>query len=146
MKNRAFNVNGVNGGRSVLTRWLAETEPQIVFLQELKAPDDKFPEPAIRELGYRAIWRGEKSRNGVAILARDREPMETRRGLPGDPDEARSRYIEAAIDGILIGCPAPGPKFDYKLRWFDRLATHAAELFATGIPAVFAGAHRTRCT
>jgi exodeoxyribonuclease-3 len=132
MKIATFNVNGVNGGRPVLTRWLAETEPQIVFLQELKAPDDKFPEPAIRELGYRAIWHGEKSRNGVAILARDREPMETRRGLPGDP-------IEAAIDGILIGCPAPGPKFDHKLRWFDRLATHAAELIATGIPAVFAG-------
>jgi len=146
MKIATFNVNGVNGRLPVLTRWLAETEPAIVCLQELKAPDDKFPEPAIRELGYRAIWHGEKSWNGVAILARDREPMETRRGLPGDPDDAHSRYIEAAVDGILIGClylpngnPAPGPKFDYKLRWFDRLATHAAELLATGIPAVLAG-------
>ena len=146
MKIATFNVNGVNGRLPVLTRWLAETEPQIVCLQELKAPDDKFPEPAIRELGYRAIWHGEKSWNGVAILARDREPMETRRGLPGDPDDAHSRYIEAAVDGILIGClylpngnPAPGPKFDYKLRWFDRFATHAAELLATGIPAVLAG-------
>jgi hypothetical protein len=96
MKIAPFNVNGVNGRLPVLTRWLAETQPQIVCLQELKAPDDKFPEPAIRELGYRAIWHGEKSWNGVAILARDREPMETRRGLPGDPDDAHSRYIEAA--------------------------------------------------
>jgi exodeoxyribonuclease III len=146
MKIATFNVNGVNGRLPVLTRWLAETEPAIVCLQELKAPDDKFPEPAIRELGYRAVWHGEKSWNGVAILARDREPMETRRGLPGDPDDAHSRYIEAAVDGILIGClympngnPAPGPKFDYKLRWFDRLTRHAAELLATGIPAVLAG-------
>ena len=146
MKIATFNVNGVNGRLPVLMRWLAETAPQIVCLQELKAPDDKFPEPEIRELGYRAIWHGEKSWNGVAILARDREPMETRRGLPGNPDDGHSRYIEAAVDGILIGClylpngnPAPGPKFDYKLRWFDRLATHAAELLATGIPAVLAG-------
>jgi exodeoxyribonuclease III len=146
MKIATFNVNGVNGRLPVLTRWLAETEPEIVCLQELKAPDDKFPEPAIRDLGYRAIWHGEKSWNGVAILARDREPMETRRGLPGDPDDVHSRYIEAAVDGILIGClyvpngnPAPGPKFDYKLRWFDRLATHAAGLLATGIPAVLVG-------
>jgi exodeoxyribonuclease III len=146
MKVATFNVNGVNGRLPVLMRWLAQTEPEIVCLQELKAPDDKFPEPAIRELGYRAIWHGEKSWNGVAILARDREPMETRRGLPGDPDDAHSRYIEAAVDGILIGClylpngnPAPGSRFDYKLRWFDRLATHAAELLATGIPAVLAG-------
>jgi exodeoxyribonuclease III len=115
------------------------------LLQELKAPDDKFLEPATRELGYRAIWYGEKSRNGAAILARDREPMETRRCLPGDPDDAHSRYIEAAIDGILIGClylpngsRAPGPKFDYTLRWFDRLATHPAELLATGMPGVLA--------
>jgi exodeoxyribonuclease-3 len=146
MKIATFNVNGVNGRLAVLTRWLAETEPAIVCLQELKAPDDKFPEPTIRELGYRAVWHGEKSWNGVAILARDREPMETRRGLPGDPDDAHSRYIGAAVGGILIGClympngnPAPGPKFDYKLRWFDRLTTHAAELLATGIPAVLAG-------
>jgi exodeoxyribonuclease III len=146
MKIATFNVNGVNGRLPVLIRWLAEAKPDVVCLQELKAPDGKFPEPTIREAGYRAVWHGQKSWNGVAILARDRTPMETRRGLPGDLDDAHSRYIEAAVDGMLIGClylpngnPAPGPKFDYKLRWFDRLAAHAAELLATGIPVVLAG-------
>ena len=146
MKLASFNVNGVNGRLPVLMRWLAETKPDVACLQELKASDEKFPEPAIREAGYRAVWHGQKSWNGVAILARDRAPMKTRRGLPGDPDDAHSRYIEAAVDGVLIGClylpngnPAPGPKFDYKLRWFDRLAAHAAELLATGMPVVLAG-------
>jgi exodeoxyribonuclease III len=147
MKIATFNVNGVNGRLPVLLRWLTEAKPDVVCLQELKAPDEKFPELAIRKAGYRAVWHGQKSWNGVAILAaRDRTPMETRRGPPGDLDDAHSRYIEAAIDGMLIGClympngnPAPGPKFDYKLRWFDRLATHAAELLATGIPVVLAG-------
>jgi exodeoxyribonuclease III len=146
MKIVTFNVNGVNGRLPVLMRWLAEAKPDVVCLQELKAQDEKFPEPAIREAGYRAVWHGQKSWNGVAILARDRAPIETRRGLPGDPDDAHSRYIEAAVDGILIGClylpngnPAPGPKFEYKLRWFDRLARHAAELLATGMPVVLAG-------
>ena len=146
MKLASFNVNGVNGRLPVLMRWLAETKPDVACLQELKASDEKFPEPAIREAGYRAVWHGQKSWNGVAILARDRAPMKTRRGLPGDPDDAHSRYIEAAVDGMLIGClylpngnPAPGPKFDYKLRRFDRLAAHAAELRATGMPVVLAG-------
>ena len=146
MKIATFNVNGVNGRLPVLIRWLAEAEPDVACLQELKASDDKFPEPAIREAGYRTVWHGQKGWNGVAILARDRTPTETRRGLPGDPDDAHSRYIEAAVYGILIGClylpngnPAPGPRFDYKLRWFDRLATHAAELLATGMPVVLAG-------
>ena len=146
MKIATFNVNGVNGRLPVLMRWLAETEPDVACLQELKAADEKFPEPAIREAGYRAVWHGQKSWNGVAILARNRAPMVTRRGLPGDPADAHSRYIEAAVDGILIGClylpngnPPPGPKFDYKLRWFDRLASHAAELLATGTPVVLAG-------
>jgi len=146
MKIATFNVNGVNGRLPVLIRWLAETKPDVACLQELKASDDKFPEPAIRQAGYRAVWHGQKGWNGVAILARDRTPTETRRGLPGDPDDAHSRYIEAAVYGILIGClylpngnPAPGPRFDYKLRWFDRLATHAAELLATGMPVVLAG-------
>jgi exodeoxyribonuclease-3 len=146
MKIVTFNVNGVNGRLPVLMRWLAEAKPDVVCLQELKAQDEKFPEPAIREAGYRAVWHGQKSWNGVAILARNRAPIETRRGLPGDPDDAHSRYIEAAVDGILIGClylpngnPAPGPKFDYKLRWFDRLDRHAAELLATGMPVVLAG-------
>jgi exodeoxyribonuclease-3 len=146
MKIATFNVNGINGRLPVLMRWLAETRPDVACLQELKASDDKFPEPAIREAGYRAVWHGQKGWNGVAILARNRAPTETRRGLPGDPNDAHSRYIEAAVDGVLIGClylpngnPAPGPKFDYKLRWFDRLAAHAAELLATGMPVVLAG-------
>jgi exodeoxyribonuclease-3 len=146
MKIATFNVNGVNGRLPVLMRWLAEAKPDVACLQELKASDDKFPEPAIRQAGYRAVWHGQKSWNGVAILARGRTPTETRRGLPGDPDDAHSRYIEAAVDGILIGClylpngnPAPGPRFDYKLRWFDRLAAHAAELLATGMPVLLAG-------
>ena len=146
MRIATFNVNGVNGRLPVLTRWLAETRPDVVCLQELKASNDRFPEPAIRQAGYRAVWHGQKGWNGVAILARARTPTETRRGLPGDPDDVHSRYIEAAVDGILIGClylpngnPAPGPRFDYKLRWFDRLATHAAELLATGMPVVLAG-------
>jgi exodeoxyribonuclease-3 len=146
MKIATFNVNGVNGRLSVLLRWLATTEPDVVCLQELKAPDDKFPEPALRQAGYRAIWHGQKSFNGVAILARRGQPIETRRGLPGEPDDTHSRYIEAAVDGVLIGCiylpngnPAPGTKFDYKLHWFGRLAAHAADLLATGMPVVLAG-------
>ena len=129
MKIATFNVNGINGRLPVLLRWLAEAEPDVVCLQELKAAHEQFPEAAIREAGYGAIWHGQKSWNGVAILARGAEPIETRRGLPGDPDDTHSRYIEAAVNGVLVGClylpngnPAPGPKFDYKLRWFDRLA------------------------
>ena len=146
MKIATFNVNGVNGRLPVLMRWLAEAKPDVACLQELKASDEKFPELAIRQAGYRAVWHGQKGWNGVAILARNRTPMETRRGLPGDPDDTHSRYIEAAVEGVLIGClympngnPAPGPKFDYKLRWFDRLARHAAELLATGMPVVLVG-------
>ena len=104
MKIATFNVNGVNGRLPVLMRWLAETKPDVACLQELKAPNEKFPEPAIREAGYGAVWRGQKSWNGVAILARNRAPMVTRRGLPADPDDVHSRYIEAAVDGLVIGC------------------------------------------
>lgn len=146
MKIATFYVNGINGRLPVLLRWLAEAAPDVVCLQELKAPDEKFPEPALKAAGYEAIWHGQKSFNGVAILARGQQPIETRRGLPGDPDDTHSRYIEAAIDGVLVGClylpngnPAPGPKFDYKLRWFSRLAEHAAELLATRNPVVLAG-------
>ena len=135
MKIATFNVNGINGRLPVLLRWLGEAKPDIVCLQELKAPNDKFPIGAIREAGYGAIWHGQKSWNGVAILARGTDPLETRRGLPGDPKDTHSRYIEAAVEGILIGClylpngnPAPGPKLEYKLQWFERFQRHAADL------------------
>jgi exodeoxyribonuclease-3 len=146
VKVATYNVNGVNGRLPVLLRWLEEAQPDIVCLQELKAPQERFPEKAIRDLGYEAIWHGEKSWNGVAILTRVGEIHETRRGLPGDPDDSHSRYIEAAVNGILIGGlylpngnPRPGPKFDYKLRWFDRLIAHAAELLGSGLPVLLAG-------
>jgi exodeoxyribonuclease-3 len=146
VKIATFNVNGVNGRLPVLLRWLEQSAPDVVCLQELKASDEKFPYGAIRKAGYGAIWHGQKSWNGVAILTRGTEPTETRRGLPGDADDAQSRYIEAAVNGVLIGClylpngnPAPGPKFDYKLRWFERLISHAAELLASGAPVVLAG-------
>src|ERR1700749_968652 len=146
MRIATYNVNGVNGRLPVLLRWLKEDQPDIVCLQELKAPQEKFPEKVIRDIGYDAIWHGQKSWNGVAILSRVGEIHETRRGLPGDPDDSHSRYIEAAVNGILIGClylpngnPAPGAKFDYKLKWFERLPAHAAPLLATGAPVILAG-------
>ena len=146
MKIATFNVNGVNGRLPVLLRWLSESQPDIACLQELKAPQERFPEAAIRDAGYGAIWHGQKAWNGVAILARGRQPVETRRGLPGDPEDVHSRYVEAAVNGILVGClylpngnPWPGPRFDYKLRWFERLRAHAADLLASGTPVVLAG-------
>src|ERR1700722_12509770 len=104
MKVATYNVNGVNGRLPVLLRWLEEAKPDVVCLQELKAPQEKFPEAPILDAGYGAIWHGQKSWNGVALLARGRRPEETRRGLPGDPDDTHSRYLEAVIDGILVGC------------------------------------------
>ena len=146
MRIATYNVNGVNGRLPVLLRWLEETQPDIVCLQELKAPQEKFPAAAIEKAGYGAVWHGQKSYNGVAILSRDRTPHETRRALPGDPADRHSRYIEAATKGFIVGClylpngnPAPGPKFDYKLGWFERLRAHAAELLASGAPVVLAG-------
>ncbi len=146
MKIATYNVNGVNGRLSVLLRWLQESAPDVVCLQELKAPPEKFPQGPIREAGYGAIWNGQKSWNGVAILARGVDPVETRRGLPGDPDDIQSRYIEGIVHDHLIGClylpngnPAPGPKFDYKLRWFERLIDYAGQLLASGAPVVLAG-------
>jgi len=141
-----YNVNGVNGRLPVLLRWLDARRPDIVCLQELKAPDERFPIEAIEKAGYGAIWHGQKSWNGVAILALGREPQETRRGLPGDPDDSHSRYIEAVVRGLVVGClylpngnPAPGPKFDYKLRWFERFAAHAQALLDHDAPVVLAG-------
>lgn len=146
MKIATYNVNGIASRMPVLLRWLREFVPDIVCLQELKAPTERFPELEIRAAGYHAIWHGQKSFNGVAILARDTTPVERRRVLPGDPDDAHSRYLEADIDGLVLGClylpngnPAPGPKFDYKLRWMERLTEHAAELIASGASAILAG-------
>jgi exodeoxyribonuclease-3 len=146
MKIATYNVNGVNGHLPSLLRWLAESAPDVACLQELKAPQEKFPEAAIVDAGYGAIWHGQKSWNGVAILARGAMPKERRRVLPGDPDDLHSRYIEAEVDGLVIGClylpngnPAPGPKLEYKLRWMKRLHAHAADLLESGAPAVLAG-------
>jgi exodeoxyribonuclease-3 len=141
-----YNVNSINARLPNLLRWLAETTPDIVCLQELKAPQDKFPESAVRDAGYGAIWYGQKSWNGVAILARGSDPVERRRALPGDTEDSHSRYIEATVNGLLVGClylpngnPAPGPKFDYKLQWLDRLMAHAAELVSNPSPVILAG-------
>jgi exodeoxyribonuclease-3 len=146
MKIATFNVNGVNGRLPVLLDWLSKSKPDIACLQELKSPDERFPFREIEKAGYGAIWHGQKSWNGVAILARGKQPLETRRGLPGDADDSHSRYIEAAVDGIVFGClylpngnPAPGPKFDYKLRWFRRLTEHARSLLELDVPAILAG-------
>jgi exodeoxyribonuclease-3 len=139
-------VNGISARLPNLLRWLAEAKPDVVCLQELKAPQEKFPEASIREAGYGVIWHGQKSWNGVAILARGTEPAERTRVLPGDPEDSHSRYIEATVRGVVIGClylpngnPAPGPKFDYKLRWLERLIIHAAELVSSNSPVVLAG-------
>ncbi|MGI8599689.1 MAG: exodeoxyribonuclease III [Chitinophagaceae bacterium] len=146
MRIATYNVNGINGRLPVLLRWLNEKQPDVVCLQELKAPEEKFPLQAIKDAGYHAIWHGQKSWNGVAILSRNSEPKEITRVLPGDPEDMHSRYIEAIVDGITIGClylpngnPAPGPKFDYKLKWFERLTIHASELIATKKPVVLTG-------
>ncbi len=146
MKIATFNVNGINGRIDILLRWLEEARPDVVCLQELKAPSEKFPHRVIEKAGYGAVWHGQKSWNGVAILAIDAEPIETRRGLGGDPEDSHSRYIEAAVNGVLIGClyapngnPAPGPKFDYKLAWYQRFLAHSRNLLETGAPVVLAG-------
>ena len=146
MKIATFNINNVVRRLSNLLQWLHAAEPDVVCLQELKATDASFPQAALRDAGYGAVWRGQRSWNGVAILARDRTPILVRDELPGDPADTQSRYIEAAVNGVLVACiylpngnPQPGPKFDYKLAWFDRLIAHAAELHAAGVPAVLAG-------
>jgi exodeoxyribonuclease III len=146
MKIATYNVNGVNGRLPVLLRWLDETTPDVVCLQELKAPQEKFPEEAIKEAGYNAIWHGQKSWNGVAILARNEDIQEIQRGLPGDDEDTHSRYIEAKVKGIIIGClylpngnPAPGTKFDYKLAWFERLTKHAKKLLKADEPVLLTG-------
>jgi len=146
MKIATYNVNGVNGRLPVLLRWLNETKPDVVCLQELKAPEEKFPLQAINDAGYNAIWHGQKSWNGVAILSRGEQPEERCRVLPGDPEDLHSRYIEAKVNNIIVGClylpngnPVTTPKFEYKLKWFERLTRHAAELYASGEPVVLTG-------
>ena len=146
MRIATYNVNSINARLPILLRWLGETSPDIVCLQELKAPQEKFPESAIRELGYGVVWHGQKSWNGVAILSKGADPVEVTRALPGDPDDLHSRYLEANTHGLTVGClylpngnPAPGPKFDYKLRWLERLIVHAAALVSRDTPVVLAG-------
>ncbi len=142
----SYNINGINTRLEILLGWLAEFAPDVACLQELKCTDAAFPEAAIRAAGYDAIWHGQQRWNGVAILSRCGAPVETRRGLPGDPDDSHSRYIEAAVAGLLIGNlylpngnPWPGPKFDYKLAWMDRLAAHARGLLDADVPAMLIG-------
>ena len=146
MKIATFNVNDVNKRLANLLAWLAEAGPDIVCLQELKAEQDRFPEAALRDAGYAAAWRGQRSWNGVAILAKGSAPIVTRTDLPGDADDEQARYIEAAVSGVLVasiylpnGNPRPGLKFDYKLAWCERLIAHAGTLLAEGVPAVLAG-------
>ncbi|WEF34010.1 exodeoxyribonuclease III [Pseudoduganella chitinolytica] len=146
MRIATFNVNGIGSRLPALLQWLEEKQPDVACLQELKAPQEKFPLEAIRAAGYDAIWHGQKSWNGVAILARGKTPQEIGRGLPGDPEDEQSRYIEAVVDDVVIAClylpngnPAPGPKFDYKLKWFERLIRRGEQLLATGAKVVLAG-------
>ena len=147
MKIATFNINGILGRLPRLLEWLDEAQPDVVCLQELRVHPTEFPVDALAAAGYGALWQGQKPRyNGVAILARGGEPIEVRRRLPGDPEDGQARYLEAAVNGILVGClyapngnPQPGPKFDYKLAWLERFVDHAAALFASGAPVVLAG-------
>ncbi len=146
LKVATFNINDINKRLENLSRWLARTEPDIVCLQELKAEQGRFPAQKLREAGYEAVWQGERSWNGVAILARQQAPVLTRESLPGAEEDRQARYIEAAVNGILIssiyapnGNPWPGSKFDYKLAWLERLNAHAAALIAAGVPVILAG-------
>jgi len=146
MKIATFNVNGIKARLPNLLEWLEREQPDVACLQELKALDQAFPHAALREVGYQGLWRGQRSWNGVAILGRGVEPVEIRRELPGNSLDDHSRYLEAAVDGIVVVClylpngnPQPGPRFDYKLAWFERLIQHAAVLFKSGHPVVVAG-------
>lgn len=146
MKIATYNVNSINARLPVVLRWLDECKPDVVCLQELKAVQENFPAEALKNAGYASIWHGQKSWNGVAILSRIGEPEEICRALPGDPEDMHSRYIEAKINEIVVGClylpngnPAPGPKFDYKLHWLDRLITHGQSLIEQGSPVILTG-------
>lgn len=146
MKIATFNINNINSRLPNLLQWLEAAKPDIACLQELKCVDAAFPIDAMRKAGYHAVWRGEKTWNGVAILSRKAEPIVTRTALPGDNADSQARYIEAAVNGILVAClylpngnPQPGPKFDYKLTWFKRLRAHARKLLKENAPVVLAG-------
>ena len=146
MKIATYNINGINRRLDNLLTWLDEAQPDVVCLQEIKSGNADFPQKALRAAGYAAIWRGQGPHHGVAIVSRDADPIETRRELPGNESDREARYIEAAVNGVLIGClylpngnPQPGPKFTYKLAWFDRLFAYAAELERSGAPVVLAG-------
>ena len=146
LKLATYNINGIRSRLARLLEWLEREKPDIVCLQELKAIDSAFPLQEIQAAGYGALWVGQKSWNGVAILARDAEPIESRRELPGDPSDSQGRYLEAAVHGVIVAClylpngnPQPGPKFDYKLAWFERLIQHARSLYDCGHPALLAG-------
>lgn len=146
MRVATFNINGVNRRLANLLDWLAEAAPDVACLQELKCAEPDFPRAAIEAAGYGAVWRGQRAWNGVAILARGAEPVLTRDALPGDPDDRAPRYVEAAVRGVLVaslyapnGNPQPGPRFEHKLAWLERLIAHAADLRAAGVPVVLAG-------
>jgi exodeoxyribonuclease-3 len=146
MKIATFNVNGVNGRLPRLLEWLDESRPDVACLQEIKTGDATFPAAAIELAGYGVIWHGQPKHHGVAILARDEVPVEVRRGLPGDDADDQARYLEAQVRGVRIACiylpngnPQPGPKFDYKLAWFERLIGHAASLMDSHLDVVLAG-------
>jgi exodeoxyribonuclease III len=146
MKIATYNINGIGARLPRLLEWLERESPDVACLQELKAPDQNFPIVAIRAAGYGAIWHGQISFNGVAILTKGADPVEIRRGLPGDPDDTHSRYIEADVNGVIVGNlylpngnPQPGPKFEYKLKWFQRLIEHAQTLYSSGKPVVLCG-------
>jgi exodeoxyribonuclease-3 len=146
MRVATFNINNINKRLDNLLAWLAKAEPDVVSLQELKAEQEAFPVKALRILGYEAVWQGERSWNGVAILARNHVPVLTCTSLPGNPGDHQARYIEAAVQGVLItslylanGNPQPGPKFNYKAAWFERLIAYAAALMASFAPVVLAG-------
>src|ERR1700726_5084523 len=146
MKIATFNINNINRRLANLLAWLDKAKPDIVCLQELKTPDQMFPAAALESAGYEAVWEGQPTYNGVAILSKCGTPVVTRRSLPGDSKDHQSRYLEAAVRGVLVAClylpngnPQPGPKFDYKLAWFERLIQYAAGLYDSGHPVVLAG-------
>jgi exodeoxyribonuclease III len=146
MRIATYNVNGVNGRLPRLIEWLRETSPEVACLQEIKTTDEKCPAAAVAELGYRSLWHGQRSHHGVAILAKSEALRELRRGLPGDDEDRQARYLEAEVEGLRVasvylpnGNPQPGPKFDFKLAWFERLLAHAQSLLDGAMPAILAG-------